>query len=175
MKEIEKFIEVLETLKEKKIDDEDDLHGWKANAINLVTRIYGSESKQEEQINNVRYSSSDELYFVGPGGAQNIPSSNNISSCNKQCIHLINGIITDLKFFGLPEFKKPKDNSNEINIAINQTQSVKQKISINIILDAIKDELTGTQLKELQNIIDKDGKPDDKKKRYYKKTKEFWN
>lgn len=45
LKEINKFIEFLESLKQQKIDDKYELDVWKANATNLITRIYGSDSK----------------------------------------------------------------------------------------------------------------------------------
>lgn len=66
-----------------------------------------------------------------------------------------------------------KDNSKGINIAINQNQSVKQKVSLNIILDAVHNELTGKQLKELQSIIENDDQPENKKKKVIEKLKSF--
>tara|TARA_R110001606_G_scaffold367059_2_gene522439 strand:- start:2864 stop:3472 length:609 start_codon:yes stop_codon:yes gene_type:complete len=173
LNEIDKYLEPLESLKEQKIEDKYELDVWKANAINIVIRIYGNDSKQEEQITNVKYSSFGGISVGGPNGTYHSPSSNNISSCKKQCNQLIDGIINDLKSFGLPKLKESKDDNKGINIAINQTQSVKQKISLNIILDAIQDELTGKQLKELQNIIENDDKPENKKKKIVEKIKSF--
>lgn len=169
LKEINKFIEFLESLKQQKIDDKYELDVWKANATNLITRIYGSDSKQEEQIKNVKYTSFGGISVQG----YHSPSSNNISSCQKQCNQLIDGIINDLNLFGLPEPKELKDNSKGINIAINQNQSVKQKVSLNIILDAVHNELTGKQLKELQSIIENDDQPENKKKKVIEKLKSF--
>ena len=59
----------------------------------------------------------------------------------------------------------PKENNEKkdkgINIAINntnnQSQSQKQSFAINMFLEAIKDDLTGKQIKELKKIIDESG------------------
>jgi uncharacterized protein YllA (UPF0747 family) len=86
---------------------------------------------------------------------------------------MIEGIIYDLKSFGLPKKNNSDSENKALNINITQNQSVKQKVSINIILEAIQDELSGKQLKELQRIIDENAEPSEKKKKLLNKLKEF--
>ncbi|MFJ1473421.1 hypothetical protein ACILE9_04070 [Capnocytophaga cynodegmi] len=68
-------------------------------------------------------------------------------------IHIkILGLLNSLKT--LPE-EPIKDNGNESKISItnNQTQNNSQEINLNIFNEAIKDEITGKQLKELKEIL----------------------
>lgn len=77
------------------------------------------------------------------------PYENDISPKN----HIkILGILEGIKLF--PE-EPIKDNGNESKISItnNQTQNNSQEINLNIFNEAIKDEITGKQLKELKEIL----------------------
>ncbi len=57
---------------------------------------------------------------------------------------------------------------------INITQNQETKISLNLIIDSIQDELTGKQLKELQKIIEsKDVDVNEKKTKIVDKLKKF--
>jgi len=51
----DRFIEALNEIKEANIRDEQSLQVWQSKAINLIIRIYGSNSKQEEQINSIKF------------------------------------------------------------------------------------------------------------------------
>lgn len=170
---MEKYIKSLESLKEMQINDKYELEAWKASSINLITRIYGAESKQEEQIKSIKYASSGGFFISGPGGDYSSGGSNNISSCKKQSNHLIDGIIKDLQNFGLPKVGALKKDDGGINIAINQTQSVKQEISLNIIFKVLQDEITGKQLKEIQLILESDDEMNKKKGKLVEKLKSF--
>ena len=172
MNETKKFIKAFETLKTQEINNNSDLKVWKAQAINIINRIYGKDSKQEDQINNIKYRSFSSV-VVMTGHVSSGSSSNNLYSCKKECIQMVEGIITDLKSFGLPQLSVSNSENKGININITQNQSVKQKISLNVILDAIQDELSGKQLKELQDIINEHDKPDEKKIKVINKLKEF--
>lgn len=58
-----------------------------------------------------------------------------------------------------------------INNSQNQTQS--QEIAINIFLDAIKDELTGKQMKEIKEICEEDDNSPETKNKILDKLKSF--
>ncbi len=139
----------------------------------MITRIYGAESKQEDQIKSIKYTSTGAYSISGPGGDYTSGGSNNISSCKKQSNHLIDGIITDLQTYGLPTIEAIKKDDGAINIAINQTQSVKQEINLNIILKVLQDEITGKQLKEIQLILESDDEINKKKRKLVEKLKSF--
>lgn len=54
-----------------------------------------------------------------------------------------------------------------------QEQNQSQKIAINIFLEAIKDELTGKQLKELNAIVSKEPEPENARSKVIEKLKSF--
>jgi len=159
---IEKYIKALEEIKEAKIHDKPTCEIWKSKAVNIIVRIYGEGSKQEEQVKSINYwRSLDKSY-------------NNSESCNSQAKGLIEGFIGDLNRFGLPEKISPEANkSGNINITLNQSQTQNQSIKLNIILEALQDELNGRQLKELQEIIDNEEPIEQKKDSIVDKIKNF--
>lgn len=58
-------------------------------------------------------------------------------------------------------------------ININQTQSQSQDIAIHIFIEAIKDELTGKQLKEIKAIVSEEPEPEKAKSKVIEKLKSF--
>lgn len=76
-------------------------------------------------------------------------------------------------FSCLPTVISPKENNNaskqeaitvntNINNTNSQSQSQEQSLAINMFLEAIKDDLTGRQIKELKEIIKRSGDDKDK-------------
>lgn len=162
----EKYIKALEEIHHPKISNKYDLQAWKTQAINIVVRLYGEDSKQEEQINLVKYQNYPSI------STRNSTSGggNNSNFCEKQASEIIGSFISDLSTFGLPVTKKqPKDKG--INISVNQSQN--QSISINVIWESIEDELTGKQLKEVKSIVEEDSDSETKKTKIFKKIKSF--
>jgi hypothetical protein len=117
-----------------------DLSAWKAKASNNIIRIYGSNSKPEEQIASLQYRTG----FQG---------GSNIEQIKAQAKQMIIGLIKEIERFGLPEKNKT---DKEHGVSINITQSLRQdtKINLSLVIDAIQNELTGQQLKEVQQIIE---------------------
>ncbi len=169
---IEKYIQALQTVENPTINSGYDLQSWQAKAVNVVTRIYGENSKQEEQIIGIKFRS---YPVFGTIGTRNSPSTrsgggNNGKHCERQANELIKSFIADLETFGVPEPKK-SENDGGINISVNQSQN--QTVNVNVIWESIKDELTGKQLKEVEEIIDDIEEPELKKKRIFEKLKSF--
>ncbi|MFC0603123.1 hypothetical protein [Winogradskyella pulchriflava] len=163
---IEKFIKALEEIKNSKITNEYELQSWQAKAINIIVRIYGNNSKQEEQINKIKY----KRYMSVTIDGHTTGGGNNASLCSRQATELISSIINDLESFGIPETQNTESGSG-INISLNQMQS--QTVNVNIIWESIEDELTGKQLKELKKILKGKDKPESKKKKILEKLAEF--
>lgn len=161
------FIEALDEIKEANIRDEQSLQVWQSKAINLIIRIYGSNSKQEEQINSIKF----RLYIT----STDLSTSNNSRACSEQAKGLIEGFISDIKRFGLPP-KTKKENSVDskgFNITINQNQQQNQSIRLNVILEALQNELNGRQLTEIQEIIENEEPAEEKKKSIISKLTSF--
>ena len=144
MTEVEKYIKALRKIQKPTSLLLNDLVTWQATAVNLITRIYGSGSNQEKQINNI-------LPFY---------------ETEKQANELITSFITDLKDHGLPEKRTVKKDSG-INISLNQN------VNISLIWGSIKDELTEKQIKEVEEIINGTDNPKTKKEKIFEKMKNF--
>jgi hypothetical protein len=168
----EKYIEALKSVQIPTITSNYDLQTWKAKAINIISRIYGDESKQENQINEIKYQSYPSF---GTIGGRNSPSTssgggNNSKHCEKQAQEIIGSFIYDLETFDIPEPKQTEKNGG-INISLHQNQN--QTVNVNVIWESIRDELKGSQLKEIEEIINDDDEPQSKKKRIFDKVKSF--
>ncbi len=147
-KEVEIYIIALKEIQNPDILNEYDLSTWKGKALNIVIRIYGKDSVQEGHINEIRF----ENYMIPSVSLQSYRPRNNADICREQVTKTIEGFISDLSTFGLPE-KKDTTNKGGINISVSQNQT----ISVNVIWESVEAELTGKQLKEIKAIIeDKD-------------------
>ena len=89
---------------------------------------------------------------------------------------VIDSAIEEVKAIGLPQTaSKNAARAININNTLSQTQSQNQKITIavNILLDAIKDDLTGKQRKELLAIAKEASSPEEAHKGIMEKLKSF--
>lgn len=157
----EKYLEALKATQKLIIRDFTSLKIWKSQAINIIVRIYGKNSRQELQLDNIKYNS----YSIGThrGG-------NNIEECKRLAEGYINSYIYDIEMFGLPNLTE--ENNNGINIELNQNQN--QTVNIDVFWGVVKDELTGKQLKEVEDILkDPKEKPEAKKSKILDKIKSF--
>lgn len=169
---IEAYIQTLKTVENPRITSKYELQTWQSKAVNIVSRIYGDESKQEEQIKEISYRSYPS--FGAIGGRNSNPTrsggGNNGKQCEQQASELIKSFISDLEIFGVPE-PKQREKHGGINISLNQSQN--QTVNVNVIWEAIKDELTGKQLKEIEEIVNDRDESESKKKRIFEKLKSF--
>lgn len=164
-KEVGKYILALKEIQNPDILNEFDLKSWKGKAINLVIRIYGKDSVQESQINEIRF----ENYMIPSVSLQSFRPRSNADLCKEQATKTIEGFISDLSNFGLPE-KNDTTNKGGINISVSQNQN--QTISVNVIWESVEAELTGKQLKEIKAIIE-DKDENSKGDKIFNKLKSF--
>ncbi|MBC7557221.1 MAG: hypothetical protein H7195_09705 [Chryseobacterium sp.] len=155
---IEQFINAFKEIENPTFSSVHDLKVWQGKAKNIIVRSYGENSIQEKQIKEINFKSYADY-------------SNNLKSCSKKhASELIGGFISDLEKFGMP-IKREKKHSEGIQISINQNQT--QTINLNIIFDALKEELTRKQIKELEEVINSDNKLENKKTNLINKLKSF--
>ncbi len=163
---IDKYIQALQEMENTNFSSGNDLKSWQANVINVISRIYGKDSKQEEQIKNINFKKYPSFSI---NGGRTTGGGNNGIECNKLASEIIKGLILDLKNFGLPE--NTKIETNGINISVNQSQN--QSVQIHFIWESIKDELTGKQIKELEEIVNENLPVENKKNKIVEKLKSF--
>lgn len=143
-----------------KLDSSDfDLNGWKSSTIVILSRIFGDHYQGIKAIENIKYTS----------GGINSVSWNNLVSCKKQGKDILEACITELETFGQPE---PKKNENS-GININLTQNQNQTVNINLLIGALEDELTVSQLREVNEIMSSGEQKSEKKKKLIDKLKSF--
>lgn len=151
---IQKQIDKLET-------NEFDLAAWKSSTILVLDRIFGSNFQGIKSIENIKYNSG------GISTGENSTFWNNMSSCKKQGKDILETCINELETFG--EREKIENKGSGININLTQNQTV----NLNLIISALEDELTVSQMKELNKIMKNGEKESIKKKNIVDKIKEF--
>lgn len=156
--ENEKVLEAFNELKQEAstIYDGNALVSWKNKATNLVVRIYGKEALPISQIALIRYYSDSGLH-----------------ANKKQADALVDGLIKEIERFGIPKINDKEENKG-VHINITQTQQQKTQISLSLLIESIQEELKGSQLKELQAIIEeKETEPIEKKNKIVETLKKF--
>ena len=90
---------------------------------------------------------------------------------------LIDSIIAEVEALGLPERKVTLDKSVNVNTMVSQNQeqhqNQKQDVIVKILLEAVKDELTGKQWKELLAVAKVTTDPVESRKSILDKIKSF--
>ena len=140
----------IELLKEqvKKLDVKNfDLEAWKKYTIVLLARIFGDDSQKIKQIENIEYDYSSWALRDTSG------ISSYLNTCKKLGKEILDASISEIENFGLPE-KEKKAEISEI---------------IQIIIDALQDELKGSQFREIKEILKAKTKEEVKKKKVFDK------
>jgi hypothetical protein len=88
-------------------------------------------------------------------------------SCKKIGKEILETCITELETFGIREKIQP--NSSGININLTQNQSV----NINLLVSALEDELTVSQMREVNEIMQSQENSTEKKSKILEKIKSF--
>ncbi len=159
----EKQIELLKK-QISKLDEKDfDLDAWKSSTTVILGRIFGDTYQGIKAIEKIK--------FDGGGWAIGDASHfwDNITSCKKQGRDILEACITELETFGQPE-KKNNENSG---ININLTQNQNQTVNINLLISALEDELTVSQLREVNALMKAEEPKSEKKRKIIEKIKSF--
>lgn len=160
---IDKQIELIKKQIQKLEAADFDLKAWKSSSILILDRIFGSDFQGIQNIANIKYSSGG--IYTGNSST----SWNNMDSCKKQGKEILETCITELETFGAREKIQP--NNSGININLTQNQSV----NINLLVSALEDELTVSQMREVNEIMQSKNDSASKKSKILEKIKSFGN
>ncbi len=160
---IEKQIEVITKQIEKLNSPDFDLGAWKSSSILILDRIFGNDFQGIQAIEKIKHRSG------GIYSGNTSSSWNNMDSCKKQGKEILQTCITELETFGSRE--KPQNNNSSVNINLTQNQSV----NINLLITALEDELTVSQMREVNDIMKSAENSKDKKAKILEKIKNFGN
>lgn len=157
----ETAIEAIENAikKSEKINSAEDFETWRNATIGTLHRIVPHNKTIFTQMKSIPVRTLTGLL---------IPTS------PKSATDLLSSLIDDIKRFGLEKPPKPRPKQNSaVNLHLNQSQNTNVSINIEFVIDAIKDELKGSQVKELKEILASDAEPEEKKKSFVEKIKSF--
>ena len=136
---------------------------WKSSTISILERIYGKDSKKLELIGNIVL---DRTYSL------NGPDRYNIESVKDIGRSIIEACIAELEILGLP-VNMYDGIDKGINLMVVQSLSNQQTIKLELLVSIMREELTGKQLDEVQEILNEITDSDTKKKKIFEKVKTF--
>ena len=132
-----------------KLEDKDfDLNAWKNFTVLLLERIFGQKTKKAEAIQKIKYDMGSWVLRDETG------YTNSMEACKKLGREILEEAIVELEAFGAPE-KAPNT------------------IPFEAILNALQDELTGSQFREIKKALEEEKKTEDLKKILVTKLKGF--
>ena len=137
-----------------------DLDAWKAATALILGKILGVDYQGIRLIESIKFE----------GGLALGNTSNywdNMDSCKKQGKEILETCIMELKTFGSREKIKAPNPGISINLTQNQT------VHASLLISALEDELTGSQMKEVKKIVKSEGKSTEKKSKTKNKIKSF--
>lgn len=82
-------------------------------------------------------------------------------------------MVSEVKALGIPIKKANQDRSVNVTTNVSQNQEQNQTVIVDILLEAIKDELTGRQRKEITEIVNESVTPEEARKTILEKLKDF--
>ena len=141
-------VKVLKDQIEKLEAKDFDLNAWKNFTILLLERIFGQKTTKIEAIRKIKYDQGSWVLRDETG------YTNSMEACKKLGSEILEEAIVELEAFGAPE-----ETSNTINF--------------DVILNALQDELTGSQFREIKNAIEEERQIKDLKKILVTKLKGF--
>ncbi len=141
-------VKVLKDQIEKLEAKDFDLNAWKNFTTLLLERIFGPKTKKIEAIRKIKYDQGSWVLRDETG------YTNSMEACKKLGSEILEEVIVELEAFGAPE-----ENSNTINF--------------DVILNALQDELTGSQFREIKTALEEERQIKDLQKILVTKLKGF--
>jgi hypothetical protein len=145
----DKEIQLLKTQIDKLSKKDFDLDAWKKYTIIILARIFGENSMKIKQIENIEYDYSSWSLRDTTG------SNTYLDSCKKLGREILQASVDELETLGLPQSETSADEFFQV------------------IADALKDELKGTQVKELGQILSSGDSQPEKRDKILEKLKEY--
>ena len=178
--ESKSFIELLNNKRYEVVEDRNELLNVLDSLSSIFERYYGKDKAFVKQIDEQQKYARILLQV----GKDNYPlcSQCNIKAIADKTRALIDSAIEEVQAIGIPNQVKgiaPKGSKSNGGIKIvnnltqSQTQSQEQNVVVNILLEAIKDDLTGKQRKELLAIAKEASTPEEAHKGILEKLKSF--
>jgi len=158
----------IEAIREKIVEIEsiqyyDQFYPWKKATIGTLKRVVPNNKSIIEHLSDIES-------LGNYGGDQK-------ESAKRDSKHILESLIKDIERFGLEEPLQEIKTKEVIKVDVNQynhqNQSTNISIQLDFLVEILKDELKGGQLKELKGILESSDEPEEKTKRFINKIKSF--
>lgn len=136
---------------------------WKSSTIGILERIFGPESRKIKEVERIQLERT--MSF-------DRPTTYHTETVKETGRAIINSCIAELELLGSPN-QIYNGEKQGINLTVLQSQENKQTVTLDIIVNELRKELTGSQLDEIQGILDSKEEPIEKKNKTIEKLKEF--
>lgn len=148
MKEIEKIIEILDSIiKKTEPSDRQAFFHLTSETNSVLERFYSTKSSYHQDLQYVRKTVS-----ILVGLKKDNVMGRDLNESKKFFLNLLNSIKNELSIIGLPTSSDIKIDKS-VNVNVSQNQSQEQSQVSEFFIDLIKDEITGKQLKEVKEIL----------------------
>jgi hypothetical protein len=171
-KEIQSFLET--TLNDLQQLNRDSMFSTTNTLDSILIRHYDDKVAYKQELKSIR----QPLGMLITSNTDNPSMSWSLNDLKGWYRNLLESMIAEIKMLGLPS-KKDIQIDKSVNVSVNQNQSQKQKQEqtqeqiLDIFLESIKDELTGKQYKEIQQIREDEPDIEKAKPKILHKLKEF--
>ena len=145
----EKEIQLLKTQIGKLNNKDFDLDAWKKSTIIILARIFGENNLKIKQIESIEYDYSSWSLRDTTG------FNTYLDSCKKLGREILQASVDELETLGLP---KTVDTPDEFFL---------------VITGALQDELKGSQVKEINQVLASGENPETKREKILEKLKEY--
>ncbi|NCA85879.1 MAG: hypothetical protein EOM83_09935 [Clostridia bacterium] len=122
-----------------------DLESWKKYTIVLLSAIFGDDSQKIRQVEKIEYEYNSWSLRDTTG------HSSYLESCKKLGREILQVAIMELEDFGVE----------------HQQRTHQGQIDVNLIIDALKDELKGTEYKALMKLLKSEQLPEEKSRQLH--------
>jgi len=142
-----KKIEILNNQIDKLDDEKFDLNSWVMSTDNFLKTIWGTSTPKSKQLYAICNTMSASMFGY---------TDKDVITFKSQWKSLLESYIVELENLDSPS-TPARHALNNINFTVNQNQSQeqsqKQSVNIEFIIEVLKENLTGKQIKELDEII----------------------
>ena len=169
------LIPLLQEIEKKVTEDKVILKNAILHLNGVLERFYSPQDTQMKTAENLERN----IRILEKTKKDSFPTETrcNIHNIAEDTKALCDSIITEVKALGIPTRSAVNDKSVNVNTTVTQSQEQKQnqqqEVIVNILLDVIKDELTGKQRKELLAIAKEAKDPQEAYRSVWSKLKEF--
>jgi len=136
----------------------------------IIDRFYSNQSTFKTTIKSINDRTKVFKYWL----SEFTTHGDSLKSLEQETINLIDNIISEIEYLGLPSTQDKKiDKSIKIKNVLYQNQEQSQNVNLNFVIEAIRNELTGKQFKEIENIIQQEPNIEKAKPKIIEKLNSF--